>query len=307
MNEMTKQQDWLTKLYKKEVIASEINDAIREYKRGVLFVLDVSNYRKIGEQYGHLVADRLLAEIAVQLQNMLLRSDLITRIDENRFAVFMIAAQNQDFVEHRGRQIRDRFKTVEVKSCQLNVSLVVDGTVYQPGDTFEQMLERAVENLEEQLAKKQKNESKANFDRGIEMDVLRIRAELEETRVPQGAYYRGFEEFKSIYRFVERRMQRQDISAYILLVTLTDSNQVMVPFDKVEPWMSTLFDVIHDNLRVGDVFAQYSSCQYIIMLSDLSEENSEAVAERVTKAFYEQLSEKHETLLLHRCYPMKRK
>lgn len=307
MKENMKQQDRLTKLYKKEVIASEVNDAIREYKRGVLFVLDVSNYRKIREQYGHLIADCLLAEIAAQLENMLLRSDLITRVDEDRFAVFMIAAQDQDFVEHRGRQIRERFKTVEVKSCQLNVALVVDGTVYQPGDTFDRMLDRALTNLEEQLAKKQKSESKANFDRGIEMDVLRIRAELEENKVPQGAYYRGFEEFKSIYRFVERRMQRQDISAYILLVTLTDSNQVMVPFDKVEPWMSALFDVIHDNLRVGDVFAQYSSCQYIIMLSDLSEENSEAVAERVTKAFYEQINEKHETLLLHRCYPMKRK
>lgn len=307
MKESMNQTDWLTGLQKKDVIATQVNEAIKEYKRGVMFVLDVSNHWKIREQYGHLIADGLLSEIAAQLQKMLLRSDLITRVDEDRFAVFMIANQNQDFVEHRGKQICDRFKSIEVKSCRLNVEMISNGTVYQPGDEFDSMLERAIANIEEQIAKERKTESRITFDRGIEMDILRIQAELEETQLPQGAYYRGFEEFKSIYRFVERRMQRQDISAYILLMTLTDSNEVMVPFEKVEPWMSILFDVIHDNLRVGDVFAQYSSCQYIIMLSDLTEWNSESVAERVTNAFYERINEKHETLLLHRCYPMKRK
>lgn len=301
------QNDWLTGLPKREQIAIDVNEAIKEYKRGVLFLLEVSNHWKIREQYGHLIADRLLEEIAAQLQKMLLRSDLITRVDEDRFAVFMIANQDEEFVEHRGKQICDRFRTVEVKSCRLNVVMYASGSVYESGDDFESMLHRAEMRLEEHLAKERRKESRVTFDRGIEMDILRIQAELEERRLPRGAYYRGFEEFKSIYRFVERRMQRQDLRAYIVLMTLTDSNEIMVPFEKLETWMSNLFDVIHDNLRVGDVFAQYSSCQYIIMLSDLNEENSEAVAERVTKAFYERINEKHETLLLHRCYPMKRK
>ena len=61
---------------------------------------------------------------------------------------------------------------------------------------------------------------------------------------------------------------------------------------------------IQISLRSGDVFTQYSSCQYLVMISDASAENVEMIADRICTAFYKAIGGECQGVLLHHCYQM---
>ena len=119
-----------------------------------------------------------------------------------------------------------------------------------------------------------------------------------------GAYCQDYETFKSIYRFVERRMRRTGGSAYIILFTLMDRKGDFPPLLEQEAKMGLLQEVIQRSLRLGDVFTQYTSCQYLVLVSDLTLENADKIAERVRNAFYQADGNAEGRILLHHCYPM---
>lgn len=299
------EQDWLTQIYNRGATEEKINQFLEKYQMGVMMVIDVDDFKNVNDQYGHLMGDELLIAIAAKLKTMFLRNDIVGRIGGDEFVVFIAASQDETFAEQRAKQVKNQLKTLEVKNCSMNISVTIGAGAYRPGDTYKTIFDRADQMLMLQKQKKRNSKrKKVDYTRGIEMDMLRIRAELEEARRPKGAYFREYQEFKSIYRFVERRLQRMNSSAYIVLMTLTDSHQNLVEYEKNDDWMETLYDVIQSQLRVGDVFTQYSSCQYLVMLSDIGEDDSEAVADRITEAFYHKADARHEKFLLHHCYPM---
>ena len=131
-----------------------------------------------------------------------------------------------------------------------------------------------------------------------------MRGELAEQTMIPGAYCQDYETFKNIYRFVERRLRRAKISSYILLLTLTDGNGDFPPLEKRERQMAALRELIQNSLRSGDVFTQYSSCQYLVMVADASAENVEMIAARIREAFYRIIDNGSGQVLLHHCYPM---
>ena len=64
----------------------------------------------------------------------------------------------------------------------------------------------------------------------------------------------------------------------------------LVP-EKLSDAMERLKTAIHEALRRGDIFAQYSVSQYIIILPDITEENAEMVGKRIL-ALYNNHKEK---------------
>ena len=69
--------------------------------------------------------------------------------------------------------------------------------------------------------------------------------------------------------------------------------------------MDTLKSVTQHSLRLGDVFTQYSSCQYLVMVSDVDNQNAELIAGRISETFYAETAAIKDKLLLHHCYPLK--
>lgn len=303
------EKDWLTNTYNKGAAEKKISEQLERCKRGVLLTLDVDNFKKVNDLYGHMVGDELLTAIAEQLRAMFLRNDIIGRVGGDQFAVYISAAQKLESAQQRAVQVRQQLRNVRTQNCDFELSVAAGAAVYQEGDDYRSLFARADADMMKQKRerKKQNGKKSAGSLRGIEMDMIRISAELEESQIEKGAYFRDYETFKSIYRFVERRLERLETKSYIVLLTLTDNHQELVNFEKNDVWMDILHRVIQQQLRAGDVFSQYSSCQYLIMLSDLDEDQADRVAERITKAFYQQADAENEHMLLHHCYPMKRR
>ena len=81
--------DWLTGLYDREGAEEKINRLIRERGCGVMILLDVDRFRRINSRHGHIVGDHVLSSIAAVLDSMVFRHDVVGRVDDDEFVVFM--------------------------------------------------------------------------------------------------------------------------------------------------------------------------------------------------------------------------
>ena len=123
---------------------------------------------------------------------------------------------------------------------------------------------------------------------------------MEQILIP-GSYCQDFESFKIIYRFLERTMRRNNQKACLLLVSLEDATTMINPQDK-SYLMIVLGEILQNSLRLGDVYTRYSSCQYLVLLMDVTIDLSELVAARIKDEFEKKVSK--ETVLFHYCYEL---
>ncbi|MEG0442089.1 MAG: GGDEF domain-containing protein, partial [Oscillospiraceae bacterium] len=54
-----------------------------------------------------------------------------------------------------------------------------------------------------------------------------------------------------------------------------------------------------------DLFAQYSSCQYLVMVAQTSKPDVENIAQRIRTKFYNLRDSTDEELILYHSYPLK--
>ena len=227
-------------------------------------------------------------------------------MDDDEFVVFMPVDQDEKFLQQRCRQIRDRLKTMDLPGgAEISISLSTGGAICGKDDTYRSLFARAYGELDKDKVSAREQTADSEARKGNFMvDLKQVRGELAEQSLIPGAYCQDYETFKHIYRFVERRLRRAEISSYILLITLTDGNGDFPPLTRREEQMAVLKDEIQISLRSGDVFTQYSSCQYLVMISDASAENVEMIADRICTAFYKAIGGACQGVLLHHCYPM---
>lgn len=298
------EQDRLTGLYNGTSVEEKINERLNARKEGVLLALDVDCLRKINDLYGYFFGDCLLNDLAGKLRAMFLKADILGRIGGDEFVVFLSVNQNETFAAARAKQVEDLLQSANVQNCRLTISITIGYSAVQENDSYQTLLSRAWKRLLEKKRRKKGQCPRDSLAQGIEMDTFRIRAGLQGEGQPEGAYFQDYETFKSIYRFVERRLPRLSMKADILLVTLTDSSDQFLPLEENLVWMEALKSVIIQQLRLGDTVTQYSSCQYLLMLADVWQSEPERIAERITNAFYQKARHSRQALLLHYCCPL---
>lgn len=83
------QIDSLTRAYKKSYFNAQLEKMIRENKEGVLVVLDLDDFKKINDSYGHQVGDLVLKEFSLLIQNNIRGNDLFARWGGEEFLLLL--------------------------------------------------------------------------------------------------------------------------------------------------------------------------------------------------------------------------
>lgn len=307
------EQDWLTGLYNRMTIEERVNRRLKANGTGVLFVLDVDDFKSINDRYGHIAGDQVLQGIACILKNMVFRNDMVGRIGGDEFVIFMSVNPTPDFISERCRQIKQQFLDLPRSQFMVSkLSVTVCGSSYQKGDTYQCLFDRADQSLLKEKRSRRRGRAGAVSGRDslyrmrrLEVDMEQVSRELSESNPQTGAFCQDYDSFVSIYRFVERRLQRVQSSVYSLLFTLSDSNGDFPDLPERTELMEKLCGIIQQSLRAGDVFTRYSSCQYLAMISDATDEQTDAIAQRIRDKFSGciEVSRKYE--LFYKRYPMK--
>jgi len=141
-------QDSLTGLYNRRFaepqLETEIARAVRSGKPLSILMLDLDNFKRINDRYGHLAGDRVLVEFSERLRRAIRHSDLPARLGGDEFLV-LLPECDLDQV----RYVLDRMPPFEMEfhgeSILVNASS--GWATYESGEEAEDFLGRADDSL----------------------------------------------------------------------------------------------------------------------------------------------------------------
>lgn len=158
---------------------------------------------------------------------------------------------------------------------------------------------KACELLERQLGISEFIKLKGIYDKLLKMkksgkvrELAEVYQDISEEN-PEGVFLCGYPVFREIYRLEARKTARFDEKEYLLLVTLNAREKMSgkgceVEWFRIRNAMQHLTETLKHSLRAGDVAAQYSDSQYVILLSTCTYEAGRSVANRIISNFYQE-------------------
>jgi diguanylate cyclase (GGDEF)-like protein len=140
--------DPLTGLYNRRFaeqrLRAEISRAERRGFSMTVVLLDLNDFKTINDSYGHLVGDQVLKEFAKSLSHATRGSDLAVRWGGDEFMLLLLDCEVEQL-----SVVLNRLQgfAVEVPGKTLPVSFSMGWRAFEPGDTFEALIEKADRDL----------------------------------------------------------------------------------------------------------------------------------------------------------------
>ncbi|WP_350431611.1 GGDEF domain-containing protein [Shewanella sp. H8] len=105
-----------------------------------IVIIDIDHFKRINDNHGHLVGDKVLCELAQLLQSKMRNDDLLTRWGGEEFVIILPNTSLADATELTER-LRFYIAKQNIQNMALTISLGV--TQYYPEDNAHSLLERA--------------------------------------------------------------------------------------------------------------------------------------------------------------------
>jgi diguanylate cyclase (GGDEF)-like protein len=149
--------DGMTSLYNyrffKEMLKHEVDRHTRYNRSLTLLMIDIDDFKKINDSYGHLVGDQVLKQVANLLKKSIRSHDLVARYGGEEFAVILPETMEEEAIKVGERivtTIREyQFNLIEGSPAE-SLSVTV-GLASFPKDAEE--VEQLVENSDQALYK----------------------------------------------------------------------------------------------------------------------------------------------------------
>jgi len=144
--------DRLTGVYNRAKFEQELQKEIDKFTRYdsesfALVFLDIDNFKKINDTYGHLIGDNVLKELALKVEKHLRKSDLFARWGGEEFVLILplITLENAKKAAENIREYISStdFEEVGKVTCSFGVSK------FKKGDSFHSVILRADESMYE--------------------------------------------------------------------------------------------------------------------------------------------------------------
>lgn len=288
------QRDALTGLWDRKYTESAVNEYLeRESNDGVMFMLDMDNFKNINDRYGHIKGDEVLIKFAEIIRTCCEKNDIICRIGGDEFIIF---SKGKTSAINSGAKADNIIKTLRENAFlsifDFSVSI---GIVVAPNDgrTFIDLYNNADKAL---YYVKQNGKGGYHFYSDIESisrdssatlaDLEFIKNMFEDRDNAKNAMPADYGNFKNIYKFIERCISRTQQDVELVLLTLTDLKGEMPDVLTLKKANEVLSKAVCENVRRGDVFTSFSSSQCVVILVNVNEHFGNIVAERIKTQFY---------------------
>lgn len=125
--------DLLTGLTNKAATERMIQEYMHENPNGigVLFIIDVDNFKKINDTMGHAFGDEVLKELGHQLRGMFRAMDVVGRFGGDEFLVFMKDVKDPNVIKRDADRLKDFFRNFKAgEYVKYSVTASVGASVY---------------------------------------------------------------------------------------------------------------------------------------------------------------------------------
>ncbi len=141
------QQDPLTGLYNRAGVKL-INARLEQISRGILFMLDLDDFKSVNDTYGHAAGDKLLVAIGHILTETFRTDDIVARVGGDEFIAFLSGSDSRATAEQKGEELLERVRALRIEGIDTPASVSV-GAASAPfhGQTYEALSQAADEAL----------------------------------------------------------------------------------------------------------------------------------------------------------------
>lgn len=290
-------RDPLTGLRNRQGIPELVNARLRERHEGIFFIMDMDNFKRVNDTYGHIEGDRMLTRFARGLKRAVDAQDIVARLGGDEFVVFSpghfdkyeVKAKAQRLIRQVERDLAAPGKLIQVTVSMGIASAPRDGVTYEAlyGKADQALYSvkndgkngyRFFDDLDEE------GSNAAAYDRP-QCSLVEITHRLRERKMDledsytEGSYEVEYSNFEKIYRFIERNLIRDHREVQCVLFTLDEP--VEVDAVMIQRQAEHLHHVIVSSLRRGDVTAKYSATQVLALLMDTNKKNADRVVKRI--------------------------
>lgn len=286
--------DTLTGLYNKTYAQSHVEELLRSNHGGALFMMDMDDFKRINDVYGHIIGDQVLKIYAGVMRKASTGADILCRVGGDEFIMFNTDLETREAAEARAKKIIETLAE-DVKGLNMltEVSTSVGIVFAKPEDDFITLCKKADKAL---YFTKRNGKNSYHFfedhengreDSANNVDISNIRNIIQgRMDFSKGAFHLAYGEFQKVYNFIARYIGRGTQDVQIVLMTVKNRRMMdLSEFSGQEEVMAELEKAISTTLRSSDVYTRYSSSQYIVILMDANEENGKMVAERILTSF----------------------
>lgn len=138
--------DGLTKVMNRRAAEERIRAVLAQsHTTSVMIMLDVDNFKRINDQYGHTYGDHVLEELSAVLRSSFRSSDIISRLGGDEFMVFAVAVPDEKWAQERAADVLKKLSQAELLGkgpARVSVSM---GIVLTPkyGTGFDELYRKA--------------------------------------------------------------------------------------------------------------------------------------------------------------------
>jgi len=141
-------KDPLTNLFNRRYLIQSIEKNILDYKiHGTpfsLLLLDIDYFKKINDTYGHLCGDTILIHISTILKQNVYPTAIVSRWGGEEFLILLLDTEDAQLTN-----IAEKLRSLIEKSIipcndeKINITMTLGGSIYQNGESFNSLLNRA--------------------------------------------------------------------------------------------------------------------------------------------------------------------
>jgi diguanylate cyclase (GGDEF)-like protein len=150
--EDTASTDFLTGLPNARSICVQLERELSRSKRGgiplAVLLCDLNGFKKVNDNFGHLIGNKLLKEVALNLKGACREYDQVGRLGGDEF-VFVLPECTPDAIEHLKGRLRLAVEAAARSACPESIVTLSIGCAFHPDDgaTVDELLAEADQRM----------------------------------------------------------------------------------------------------------------------------------------------------------------
>jgi len=169
--------DDLTDLHNRTYFFDKLNKSIeiskKKSKKLVVLFIDIDNFKRINDSFGHTIGDILLRRAAKRIELSIRKCDTIARISGDEFSIIIDEIKNDNESIYIIEEILKVFKEpFNIENCSINIGISIGASVFpDDGCTAEELLRNS--DIAMYKIKESGKNSYKYFDVNMKNELLR--------------------------------------------------------------------------------------------------------------------------------------
>lgn len=288
-------KDPLTGMCNRSYAENQISTYLKEHKMGAYFMIDLDNFKQANDAFGHVAGDKILKDVAQLLICTVDNNGIACRMGGDEFSLFFYREHNRSHLAKIAVNILNMYNRIAVENdsmtgTSLSIGISIAG---KDGKDYAELYNAADKAL--YFSKRNGKNSYHFYSKGANLnqdddheavvDIHQLKRLIQDRKGFAGSYQVDYKEFQRIYNFIERCVERTHQKAQLMLVSLRNNHPDGASQKLLEPEIQNLEEAIVHSLRRNDVCTRYSNRQILVVLIDITEDNTNIVRDRICENY----------------------